>query len=198
MLARTPPSDPFGLIRRTHAFVGEKRRTSTGGPQGGSGASPTRGGGGSGSGSGGGGGGGGGKRFSFFGGKAKSAVKNSYDSSGVDGPGGGGASASSNLGSHRAIERFWTVYSLETGASPLTLGNQSPRTVQLKMVRAFRNYRFAKAAWGLVVVPTLARLASIGSIEARSKQAYQQMVPPTHRPTDPPTHRPTDPPNLTH
>ena len=102
MLARTPPSDPFGLIRRTHAFVGDDRRVKTrggrsatmgssggggggggvGGPSGG-GDTSLNSGGRSASVSGGSSGGSSGKRFSFFGSKSKAAPKMSYDSSGV-------------------------------------------------------------------------------------------------------------------
>lgn len=53
------------------------------------------------------------------------------------------------------ILRFWEIYEEETGCAKHSLNGQSIESVQRKLVRALRNYEFAKFCWRSLVQPEL-------------------------------------------
>ena len=53
------------------------------------------------------------------------------------------------------ILRFWEIYEEETGCAKHSLNGQSIELVQRKLVRALRNYEFAKFCWRSLVQPEL-------------------------------------------
>ncbi|EQC26539.1 hypothetical protein SDRG_15631 [Saprolegnia diclina VS20] len=62
-----------------------------------------------------------------------------------------------HLAENARLMVFWTKYVEQTGATTSSLNGQSPRVVQLKMVRTFKSYEFAQEAWTRLVNPGLAK-----------------------------------------
>ncbi|CAM9450123.1 unnamed protein product, partial [Phaeothamnion confervicola] len=77
-----------------------------------------------------------------------------------------------------AFPQFWGVYERETGATRTSIRGQGLKTLQVRMVRAFKNYDFAREAWHYVVVPALFGLPRAMAIRAASGRRHCMMPAP--------------------
>ncbi|TYZ64692.1 hypothetical protein PybrP1_011044 [[Pythium] brassicae (nom. inval.)] len=63
-----------------------------------------------------------------------------------------------SLSNAAALSAFWTRYVEQVGVSKTSLNGLAPMVVQMKMVRAFKNYDYAQEAWYRLVNPSLVKV----------------------------------------
>lgn len=78
---------------------------------------------------------------------------------------------------------FWSIFTSATSYhdhfNPVgKLDKNTVKSIQRKMVSAFKNYSFGVDAWGLIVVPTWLSIPRVGNITTRSKESYLPMLSP--------------------
>lgn len=62
------------------------------------------------------------------------------------------------LSNAASLSAFWSRYIEQVGVSKTSLNGLTPKVVQMKMVRAFKNYDYAQEAWYRLVNPSLVKV----------------------------------------